>query len=309
VRIRNVTSQDNRRTGLAVPGATDVLVEDSTFLRSRGQDPQAGANCEPGPGSEVHQVRFVRSTFADNAGVGLYVHRGKGVTTDATIEDNDVSGNAQGIIVAGVRGAVVRGNRVRAHRLKGRSGIALGEDTTGAVVADNVLEGNFRGIVSAGATGVQIRGNTVRGTGAAADVASSEDGDGIVCRGIKGVLADACTIADNTVHGVAGSGIVAQLVSRVALSGNRVEDAGQRGIYLAAVTGSEVRENEVVRAGVLGGRRYDSIELAASANDNLVTQNVCRLGPGTRGGILVGPGCLRNRVFGNEEVPWSGPGG
>ena len=51
--------------------------------------------------------------------------------------------------------------------------------------------------------------------------------------------------------------------------------------------------------------RYDAVELITSSNDNLVTQNVCRLGPLTRGDITVGPGCLRNRVFGNTSVPWS----
>jgi parallel beta-helix repeat protein len=305
VRIRNVTAVDNRRTGLAAPAARDVVVEDSTFRGSRGQSPQSGANCEPNAGGEVREVRFVRSTFADNAGVGLYIHRALGVTVaDATVEDNVVSGNEQGIVASGVQGVTIRRNRVSGHRGRGRSAIALGDDTTRALVAENVLEGNYRGIVSAGATDVDIRANTITGTGTGADLATSEDGDGIVCRGLKGLLANACTVSGNTVRRQAGSGIVSQLVSAIAIAGNRIEEAGQRGILLQGVTGSEVRDNDVAGAGALGGRRYDAIELTASANDNLVTQNVCRLGPQTRSAILVGPGCLRNRVFANETVPW-----
>ncbi|HET9316199.1 MAG TPA: hypothetical protein VFQ51_11465, partial [Vicinamibacteria bacterium] len=72
-----------------------------------------------------------------------------------------------------------------------------------------------------------------------------------------------------------------------------------------SVTESEVRGNDVARAGAETANRYDGVELSTSSNDNLVTQNVCRLGPRTRSDITVGPGCLRNRVFGNTSVPWA----
>jgi parallel beta-helix repeat protein len=307
VRIRHVTAENNRRTGLAAPAAMDLTVEDSVFRGSRGQSPQAGANCEPNAGGEVRQVRFLRSTFADNAGVGLYIHRALGVAvSEATVEDNVMTGNEHGIVASGVSDVTIRRNRVSGHRARVRSGIALGDETTRALVADNVLEDNFRGIVSAGATAVEIRGNTIVGTGTAGDAKAGEDGDGIVCRGLRGLLQGACVVARNVVRRTAGSGIAAHLVSRVEISDNRVEDAGQRGILLRSATDSEVRDNQVLRAGTESRQRYDAIELSASANDNLVTQNVCHLGPETRSAVLIGPGCLRNRVFGNVSVPWTG---
>jgi polygalacturonase len=307
VQVRNVTAENNRRTGLAAPAVLDLTIENSTFRGSRGQSPQAGVNCEPNAGGEVRQVHIVRSTFADNAGIGLYIHRALGVSvSDATVEDNVVAGNEHGIVAAAVSGVTIRRNRVSGHRGRVRSGIALGEETSRAVVADNVLEGNFRGIVSAGATGVEIRGNIVTGTGTTGDAASGEDGDGIVCRGLRGLLSGACVVRQNTVRRTAGSGVAAHLVSRVEISDNRVEDTGQRGILLRSVTESEVRGNEVEGAGAETSKRYDAVELAASSNDNLVTQNVCRLGPQTRADITIGPGCLRNRVFGNVSVPWTG---
>lgn len=307
VHVRNVTAENNRRTGLAAPAAEDLTVENSVFRGSRGQSPQAGANCEPNSGGEVRRVRFLRSTFADNAGVGLYIHRALGVAvSDATVEDNVVAGNEHGIVASGVSGVTIRRNRVSGHRARVRSGIALGDETTRAVVADNVLEDNFRGIVSAGATEVEIRGNTITGTRTTGDAAAGEDGDGIVCRGLRGLLPRACVVAQNVVRRTAGSGIAAHLVSRVEIADNRVEETGQRGILLRSATDSEVRGNEVGRAGAESRGRYDAIELAASANDNLVTQNVCRLGPETRSAVAIGPGCLRNRVFGNVSLPWTG---
>jgi parallel beta-helix repeat protein len=306
VRVRNVTAENNRRTGLAAPAVEDLTIENSVFRGSRGQSPQAGVNCEPNGGGEVRQVRILRSTFTDNAGIGVYVHRALGVSVqDATVEDNVVAGNENGIVASGVSGVTIRRNRVSGHRARVRSGIAVGDETTRALVADNVLEDNFRGIVSAGATDVEIRGNTIVGTGTSGDAAQGDDGDGIVCRGLRGLLAGACVVRQNVVRRTAGSGVAAHLVSRVEISGNRIEEAGQRGILLRSVTESEVRANEVSRAGAETANRYDAVELITSSNDNVVTQNVCRLGPLTRGGITVGPGCLRNRVFGNTSVPWS----
>jgi nitrous oxidase accessory protein NosD len=304
VRIRRVTAENNRRTGLAVPAASDVTVEDSTFRGSRGQSPQAGANCEPNAGGEVRGVLFRRSTFEGNAGVGLYMHKALGVTVaDVTAEDNVVRGNDQGIVASGAEGARIVRNRVSGHRARGRSGIALGDGTVDAAVRDNVLEDNLRGIVAAGATGVTISGNTVVGTGPLAGAGAGDDGDGIVCRGLKGVLEGACTVSGNTVRRVAGSGIVAQLVSRVSVEENVVSETGQRGVFLRSTLASEVRGNRVSAVGLESPGRYDAIELQASAHDNLVSENACRLGASGRQAVGVGPGCLRNRVFGNVTLP------
>jgi nitrous oxidase accessory protein NosD len=304
VRIRRVVAENNRRTGLAIPAASDVTVEDSTFRGSRGQSPQAGANCEPNAGGEVREVRFRRSTFAGNAGVGLYMHRALGVAVvDVVAEDNVVRDNDQGIVASGVDGARLLRNRVSGHRTRGRSGIALGEGTVRAEVADNTLDDNLRGIVAAGATGVAIARNTVTGTGPRTGPGAGDDGDGIVCRGLKGVLEDACTVTGNTVRRVAGNGILAQLVSGVAVTDNVVGEAGQRGVLLRSALASEVRGNRVSDVGLESPGRYDAIELQSSAHDNLVAENAARIATSARAAVGVGPGCLRNRVFGNVTLP------
>jgi parallel beta-helix repeat protein len=303
VTVRGCVSENNRRTGLAIPAAADVSVEGSAFRGSRGQSPEAGINCEPGPGAMVNDVRIAGSTFEDNAGIGVYAHRALGVAvSNVDVTNNVVSDNGQGIVVAGVEGASIVGNRVEGHRGHGRSAIAVGDAASRVVVASNRLEGNLRGIVSAGATGVEIRANEI--TGLASRRETPEDADGIVCRGLKGLLPDACAVLDNVVRDVAGSGVVAQLVSRVEVRSNRIEGAGQRGIYLRSTTESEVTLNDVAAAGRASPGVYDAIELAFSANDNLVAHNTCRAGPETRRCVSVGPGCLGNRVFGNVLLPW-----
>ncbi|HSD66315.1 MAG TPA: right-handed parallel beta-helix repeat-containing protein [Vicinamibacteria bacterium] len=300
--VRGVVAEGNRRTGLAVPAAQDVTVEGSTFRDTHGQSPEAGANFEPNPGGEVRGVRVRDCTFSGNAGVGLYVHRGKGVAVaDVSAERSTATDNGLGIVMVGVPGAAIVDNRVSGHRGKNRSGIVVG-DTSSATVAGNQLDDNSRGILSGGATGVEIRGNTVVGTGP--EPGAGETSDGIVCLGSATARQDACVVTGNTVRRCGGSGIVAQLVSRVRLEDNTVEDVGQRGLLLRSASESEVRGNSVARTGVEKAGAYDAIELIVSSSDNQIAGNTIRLGSGPRSAIGICPDCRGNTVTGNVVLPY-----
>jgi nitrous oxidase accessory protein NosD len=305
VTVRQCLSENNRRTGLAIPAATGVVVEESVFQGSHGQSPEAGVNCEPGPGASVVDVRFRACRFSNNAGAGLYVHKALGIAArEASATDCTFENNAFGIIAGGVEGVTLTGNHLRGHRGRGKSAIAIGDGTSRASVTGNDISEGFRGIMSAGATDVEIRDNTIEGDGARSTPGAGDDGDGIVCRGLHSLLADACAVIHNDVRRCAGSGIVGLLVSRIRVLDNTVAETGQRGIYLSSVTGSEVTGNQITAAGSEAPGRYSALELGQSANDNLVANNVCRLGAATREGVSIGSGCRGNNVFGNVVIPW-----
>jgi polygalacturonase len=300
--VRGVVSENNRRSGLAAPAAAEVLVEDSSFTGTRGQSPEAGANFEPNPGGEVRDVRVRRSTFAGNAGVGLYVHRGRGERVAiATLEDSVVADNGHGVVMSGVDGVTILNNRVSGHRREATSAIVVA-DTAGAVVRDNRLLDNFRGILSGRATGVVIRGNTVEGMGIAATPGASADANGIVCLGPAPGAEPACSVIGNSVSRCAGSGVVAQLVPRARLQDNTITDNGRRGVLLRAATRSEVTGNAVSASG-LAGSAYAAIELVQSSSDNRITANTIRLGTPSQRAIVLCPGCVRNEVSANVVRP------
>lgn len=301
--VRGVVAQNNRRTGLAAPSARDVTVEDSSFSGTRGQSPEAGANFEPNPEGEVRDVRVRRCTFAGNAGVGLYVHRGRGkAVAEATVEDSVVEDNGHGIVMVGVDAPVsIVNNRVSGHRREATSGIAVA-DTARASVTGNRLEGNFRGILSSRATGALIQGNTVVGTGPDAAARASADANGIVCLGPSPSTESACDVASNTVRRCSGSGVVAQSVSLVRLRDNTIEEVGQRAVLLRATSHSEVRGNSTSASGQLGAE-YPAIELVQSSSDNVIATNVIRLRAGSQQAIVVCPACRRNEVTSNVVLP------
>jgi parallel beta-helix repeat protein len=300
--VRGVVAQNNRRTGLAVPSARQVTVENSTFSGSHGQSPEAGLNVEPNAGNQVRDVHVRKCTFAGNAGVGLYVHRAKGdVVAGATIEDSVVENNGHGIVVVGVDSVSILNNRVSGHPRPATSAIVVG-DTAGPTVLGNHLEGNFRGILSAGATGAVIQGNTVVGTGPEGAAGASADANGIVCLGPSTSGESACTVAGNTVRRCAGSGVVAQEVSLVRFRDNTIEEVGQRAVLLRGASNSRVEGNQTSASGGLSPE-YPAIELAQSSSDNVIATNVIHLGTGSRMAIAVCPACRRNEVSGNVVLP------
>ncbi len=300
--LRGIVAEHNRRTGLAVPSAQNVTVEDSTFRGTQGQSPEAGANCEPNPGGEVRGVLFRRSTFSGNAGVGLYMHRGKGeAVADVSVEDSAVENNGQGIVAAGVENVSIVDNRVSGHRRPATSAIVVG-DSSGATVTGNRLDGNFRGILAAHATNVQIKGNTVAGTGPDAAPGASTDANGIVCLGPTQGTDPSCVIVANSVRGTASAGIVVQQVSLFHLQDNTIEQSGQRSLLLSAASRGDARGNSIRDSG-LQGSGYAAIELAQSASDNVIANNVIHFGSGSRLGIQVCPACRRNEITGNQELP------
>ena len=301
--VRDCVSQDNRRTGLAIVHASDVAVEGSTFTGSRGQSPQAGVNVEPNAGETARNIRFVGCTFSNNAGVGLYIHRGTGVgNADVSVEDSVVENNDYGIVASGLQGLRIEGTRVAGHRTKGRSGIVVGEALRVSIIG-NTLTDNYRGILTVGATGLSIRGNTIVGMGA--NVAGAgEDGHGIDCRGpLPSTGAEPSVIAGNTVRGVPGSGIIAYRQSSLQITDNTIADAGRRGIHLSITSNSELRGNEISGSGLEAPGRYDGIELEQGSSNNRIVANRVHRSSGMRNPIGIAAGCLGNQVLNNLVEP------
>lgn len=298
VTIRNVVSENNRRTGLAIPSGSDIVVENSTFRGNRGQDPQAGINVEPNAEGVVRRVRLSDNVVEGNAGIGVYIHRAMGVSVaEASVERSTIQGNGQGIVVSEVEGFTLSGNKVLNH--SGKGGIVLGAVTQG-LLAENTLEGNYHGIFSAGANGLEIRGNIIVGRGPVPERA--DESAGITCLGLAGSGAG-CVVAGNTVRNTAGSGIVSQSVRESKIFDNVIEAAGLSGILLRSTSSSEIRGNTVSGTGVLRPRAHDGIELVTNSNNNVVISNTIRNTTNMRQPIGIGPGCVGNQVVQNIIQP------
>lgn len=121
--LQNSVADDNRRQGLSIISGRNITVQDSTFKRTRGTDPQYGIDIEPNDSTDVLQgIRLFRVSTSDNAGAGiglsLFPLNNTSAPVDITITDGHDSGSLVGLTaqcnwstgVSGVSGLVVLDN-------------------------------------------------------------------------------------------------------------------------------------------------------------------------------------------------------
>jgi hypothetical protein len=116
VRIAHVTASGNRRQGISVISADDLLVEHSRFEGTSGHDPQAGIDFEPDhDGQRLVNNRIRNSVFAGNAGppalIDLRRLSGRSEPVSITFEDCLFAATASspGTLVRAYRGAITEG--------------------------------------------------------------------------------------------------------------------------------------------------------------------------------------------------------
>jgi parallel beta-helix repeat protein len=203
VTICNVVSNHNRRNGMSIVGAREVVVRGCTFEHSTGALENGamlngtGVDAEPNPGEVIDTVLFSHCTFANNYAVGLgtsvpTANTGVSVTSNLFAVGNTVSGNGnRGINVSNFSGAVVANNLCSNNAKYGilfqthaNNAICTGNTVTGTTGApgngidvdtcsgcsllDNTCTGNGGyGLVTDGSTGMTISANSQSGDGIA----------------------------------------------------------------------------------------------------------------------------------------------
>jgi hypothetical protein len=170
VHIRKVTSTNNRRQGMSILAARDLVVENSTFENTGGTPPSAGIDVEPGGGGRCVQ----NAVFSDNAYRG---NAGRGIVLQGSAAYDDV-------INVSIVGGVAARNRyegITAFRVRGGASISsvlVSENGDSGIfalsskhlsISDNTVVRNSQtgdarrsGIVIAKSDDVSVTGNIVR---------------------------------------------------------------------------------------------------------------------------------------------------
>jgi|GEM_PF-6086438 len=112
--VDNITSDNNRRQGISIDSAKNLVVQNSTFTNTSGVKPEAGINLEPTWDYEsLENIRIENVEVSGNAGSGIQVILGNLDDSSApvSIDFNNISltdSKARGIFVAG--GYIAEGN-------------------------------------------------------------------------------------------------------------------------------------------------------------------------------------------------------
>jgi uncharacterized repeat protein (TIGR02543 family) len=173
IRMTNVLADNNRRQGMSIIHANDMIIDHCTFKNTGGQAPEAGIDIEPNENNTVSNVTIQNSTISNNGrtGITLYKnHNAKWVNsfvTDITITgciiDNNVSanlGSMSGILIDGPTAYTITNNFVRNN---GHHGVYLFV-TNGSTVTGNTITGNaaYGVVLASGTSNNKFTNNTIQ---------------------------------------------------------------------------------------------------------------------------------------------------
>jgi parallel beta-helix repeat protein len=249
VTICGVVSDNNRRQGLSITGANNVLIEDSSFTNTVGTLPEGGIDLEPDDAGGSTKITIRHCSFSGNR-VGVYFtalpktgKAGKDVVLERSVLENNLE---SGVLVYDGENIVVRDNLIRKNK---GDGLVL-KTTLPVLVEKNTIEDNTgEGIHLEPSQNFdqgeshkhQIRGNTVRRSGAI---------------GMRVIWSHDNALTDNVIEDSSTFGLELHVSHRNLVSGNTVKGSG-------------------IKAGEYAGLLIDV------GDDNQIAKNTLQLGTGT----------------------------
>jgi parallel beta-helix repeat protein len=130
-----------RRNGLSIGRARNIVVVDSRFEETNGTSPECGIDVEadyPDAGGYVDDVLIQRCLMRGNKKYGINLFK---QSRRVRLIDNDIEGNAYGIVTVDASDTEIFGNRVYSQS---NVGIFLQNNTQRTHIAENTFYGNTR---------------------------------------------------------------------------------------------------------------------------------------------------------------------
>ena len=143
VLLENVISINNRRQGLSIGKASDVVVQYCTFGKTNGTSPECGIDVEPENGGTTRNIHVYRCSLIGNSKNGIEILRRAGVTTpveEVYVVECDLSDNVIGGQASGAEGVAFFRNHVRRNSA---TGIRVNETAKDVNIDGNVFGFNY----------------------------------------------------------------------------------------------------------------------------------------------------------------------
>ena len=136
--VANVVSTNNRRQGISIGRANNVVLRDSEFSNSNGTAPECGIDIEPDDPGTSNVVSIENCTFRGNRKYGMLCYKRSRNTTirRCTVENN----GSCGIVTVGSTGVMIESNDIRLNRA---TGIYVQDGTSNCQIAQNSFYGNY----------------------------------------------------------------------------------------------------------------------------------------------------------------------
>ena len=136
--VANIVSTNNRRQGISIGRANNVVLRDSEFSNSNGTAPECGIDIEPDDPGISNVVSIENCRFSGNRKYGMLCYKR---SQNTTIRRCTVEGNGScGIVTVGSTAVVIESNDIRLNRA---TGIYVQDGTSNCQIAQNSFYGNY----------------------------------------------------------------------------------------------------------------------------------------------------------------------
>jgi parallel beta-helix repeat protein len=260
VRFQNVRFSQNRRQGVSVIAAEDVLFLGCRFEQTgqpNGTLPEAGIDIEPDAGVEVHRVSIVGCTFDSNPN-GLLIDSVRGPISDVVVTGNTFRNNERSFISASpnTTNLIITDN----FMLGATDHNARLTNADGAIFKNNVIMNGWTGLFLQNSKRVTVEGNQISTVN------------------YRTLLVSGCTdlqIMNNRITNSTQVPVFVTSTTRSTLSGNLIAESGgpsyggnivlDNGSSFNSIAGNTI-QNRLIHAGTAQGGVATTIVLAADAS-------------------------------------------
>lgn len=101
-----IVSSNNRRQGMSIVSAKDVVIKNSQFINTNGTSPEAGIDIEPNKYNRVENILIENCDFNNNNGNGIFVlgNDENSIAQGVEIKDCNIINNGKGCLTVGSSG-------------------------------------------------------------------------------------------------------------------------------------------------------------------------------------------------------------
>lgn len=171
--IKNIECNHNRRQGISIVFADNVLIQDSVFQNTMGTAPESGIDIEPNSGQNVTNVKISHCGFYNNSGDGVEFGSWLGTLAhveNITVECNTLHTNN----LAAIEGVTSTNALIINNYMYNNPqwGLYVGEDSVNFNVTGNVIvnTSGWAALLVAGSEGVQVTNNFICGSDCAIEI-------------------------------------------------------------------------------------------------------------------------------------------
>jgi len=137
ITLRRVVSTNNRRQGLSIGPARNVIVEDSEFSNTHGTKPSCGVDIEPEKRFRAENIKFSRCRFIGNSGSGLQIDES---VYQVKVENCVINDNFRyGVFIIGGAGCDIHNNMLSGN---GLVGTRIMRDSNNCRIENNTFKDN-----------------------------------------------------------------------------------------------------------------------------------------------------------------------